>query len=345
MLKRHLERITLAPEGVVGGGGSSPSPSAPSAAPSGGQAGSEGTSGAPDSGAGGGSPSPAANPPEPSPAPTSPEPGTTEGGDGAFPDFGGFNTDEGADDDILPAAAAPASGDPAVPPAQPTPQVPAAEPSAPPPSAEPPAPTPQAPTGQQEPSPPPSPAEPGRIAEQLAANEANLIEHLAAGDFALSKEDLEALEADAPAAVPKLLARTFVRAQVGALRQMQQIVPAMIQGQMRVMRENWKNEQAFYKRWPDIDAVKHGPLVARYAQMYRQANPSAPMSQMIEELGPMVMVAGKITPAPTPVNGAPLAIRPPQPTPFKPAMGGPASPPQPQEVNEWAGMGQDDFPS
>ena len=84
--------------------------------------------------------------------------------------------------------------------------------------------------------------------------------------------------------------------------------------------------------------------------MYRQANPQATREQMIEELGPMVMIAAKVQPRPPGQQpnggaGAPMTRqatggRPP--SPFKPAMGGPAAPPTPADDNPWQGLAPSD---
>lgn len=173
----------------------------------------------------------------------------------------------------------------------------------------------------------------------IQAEEA-LTDHLAAQEFALSPQDLEALEADAPAHIPKLLAKAYFKSQVNLMQQMSRLVPQMVQRQLRVSESNRKNEDRFYSRWPDLDRTKHEPLVKKYATVYRQANPQATLEQMVEDLGPIVMMAGKVTPkAPAASNGN-GGVRPPQPTPFVPALGGPAAPPAVAEENPWAGMAQ-----
>lgn len=334
-MNKFQPQVLFAADGV--GGGGSPAPSSAPSAPSGGDAGSPSSS---EPSAASSTPSGEGAPVAPAPS-LAPTPGVDGSGNGDFPDFGAFSVDEGEDDDVLPAAPAKAAGQtpptekpPEAPPSQPT--VPPAEP----PKPQEPAPQPPPPTGQQEARPPLSPAEPAAIAESLVQNEAQLIDHLAQNDFKLSQEDIEALQDNASAYVPKLLARTFVRAQVGALRQMAQVVPAMVQTQMKVMRQNMQNEQAFYSRWPDIKPDKHGEIVSKYASLYRKANPSATREQMIEDLGPMIMMAAKIAPTPTHVApGQPQSqLRPPQPTPFKPAMPGVASTPAPVVDDPWAGM-------
>ena len=62
------------------------------------------------------------------------------------------------------------------------------------------------------------------------------------------------------------------------------------------MRQNDQNADKFYERWPMIKKSEHSELVNKYGVVYRQMHPSASLEQMIEDLGPMVMMAGRIAP-------------------------------------------------
>lgn len=274
--------------------------------------------------------------------------GSTHGTDGLFefPDDFTGRSDETPE---TPAAATPAAPTPPAP-AQPTPPAPA-QPGAeaqPPAQPEPPA-QPQPaeatpPPGPQEPSPPPSPAEPGRLAQSMVENEEFLIDQLATREFNLKPEEIEALNEDATAYVPKLLAKVHLKGQINMMRQLQQVVPAMVQAQMQVLRRNTQNEDQFFSRWPELDRVKHGDTVRNYARIWRQANPNASLNDMIEDLGPMVMMKAKVAPGSRPSQAGPQPAangRQPPPPPFKPALGGPATPPAPAEDDPWAGLGQD----
>jgi len=126
------------------------------------------------------------------------------------------------------------------------------------------------------------------------------------------------------------LARGYIESQYNLMRQLSQVVPAMIAKQTSITQRVQESEGRFYDRWKDagIEKSKHAELVAKYAKVYRQANPQATREQMIEDLGPMVIMAGKIQPSAPPTGGrgngsrAPAgATRPPQPPPFVPAIG------------------------
>jgi hypothetical protein len=172
-------------------------------------------------------------------------------------------------------------------------------------------------------------------------------------EFALSPEDIEAFNNDMTTALPKFAARVFLRAQASALNQMERVVPAIIERYMKVSAARENSSGKFYSRWPQIDRTKHGPVVDRMAQTFRQENPSATLDEMVEALGPYVMMAAKIPhqpgaapngnpqahPASSPM-AKPAGNKPPA-SPFVPAVGGPASPPQASDDSPWMGFGAD----
>jgi hypothetical protein len=130
----------------------------------------------------------------------------------------------------------------------------------------------------------------------LAANEDAAIQFTAENMFRLTPEEVEALETNMVEAVPKLMARAFVKSQLNALNQMARIVPAMIQRQTELVKQHTEAEGKFYQRWPDIKADQHRNLVLKYAAVYRQMHPNTTLEQMVEDLGPMVMMAAKVVP-------------------------------------------------
>jgi len=166
--------------------------------------------------------------------------------------------------------------------------------------------------------------------------------------FQLSREDVEALESNAVEVIPKLLARSFVRSQQMLLEQMGRTVPAMLGKQVNDLRQNAAGEQKFYTRWPQLRP--HADLVRRLSVTYRQMNKQATLDQMIEELGPIVMMTAKV-PMVAPAAGQPQnpmqpqparpanGVAPPQPSPFVPGMGGGGqSPQQAQELSDFESM-------
>lgn len=336
----------MAPDGSGGGGaepsgGGSASPTTAPSTPSGSDS-SPGTSSPSSSPSG----APSTQPASPaSPASAAPE---------QLPDdpFAGFGRDDDGDEPAIPSApkppvvAAPAPVvDPKAPPAVPQPPAPEAPPQAPQ--------QPQGQTGPQGASQPPipSPAEPQKMSQAILSNLEDFANHLAASpEFAMSEADIEAFNTDITKALPQFAARVYLRAQASALSQMERVVPAMVQRYMKVSAARESSQGEFYKRWPQIDQSKHGDVVNRMAQTYRQENPQASLAEMVEALGPYVMMAAKIphNPGAAP-NGnpqphvasspmRPVGNRPPA-SPFVPAVGGPASPPQATEENPWMGFG------
>lgn len=332
-----LSNVFRDADGPAGGGGApsgGSAPSAPASTPSGGA-----PSATPSS-----SPSWASPTPSPSPTPAGPEPL----GEDAFAGFGAEESDEPAPSiEVKPAVVDPKAPvvDPNAPPVAPQQPAQEAQPLVQPAQ-------PQQP-GPQEASQPqlPTPAEPAKMGQAILSNLEDFANHLAASpDFQMSEADIEAFNTDITTALPKFAARVFLRAQASALNQMERVVPAIIQRYMKVSEAREKSQGAFYKRWPMIDQAKHGSIVNRMAQTYRGENPKASLEEMVEALGPYVLMAAKIphqqgaaangNPQPHVASSPmrPVGNRPPA-SPFVPAVGGPASPPQASEENPWVGYG------
>lgn len=336
----------LAPEGVDGGGsaGSSPPSSSGSSSPA---PSPSGASSVPDSATVAPGTEPRPTMPGESRAPHTP----SSGGDSSdvmdFDSiFGDGSDNAGAPEGDAKAKPSAQAAPPAVEASVPPPVPPQAQPQATP------APSPQAATSQ----PPPSaqaegaasldPANPAAIAQALRDNEQAAIDHIAQTMFQLSREDVEALETNAVDVIPKLLARAVVRSQQMFLESMSRSVPAMMGRQVEALRRNAAGQNKFMARWPQLR--EHSELVNRLAITYRQMNPRASLDQMVEELGPIALMTAKLplqppgqpqNPVAQPGPAAANGVRPPQPSPFVPAMGGPGqSPNVGAEVPAWEAM-------
>src|SRR6266404_2884773 len=319
-------------------GGGSAAPSSPST-PSGGGDGGTVTAAPP---AGGGaeppsSPSPAPDSGAPPPAaPTPAAPATAPEPENPWASIG--STD---DLDYLALTTPPPTSEPApvVAPA-PTPGAPQPTVTQPTPAAQP------APTEPQPPAPQgtsaPSPSDPLSIATAIEANRDAVLAHLAQYRFALTEEDLNAIETDVGTAVPKLLAKVFLEGQVAMQKFLAQAVPGMIQKHTTVSRANDDAETKFFDAHKalglDRNNAQHRMAATRIATVYRQSNPSIPLEQLIQEVGPMVALAVKLgtipqqqTPPGQPKGG----------TPFRPAVnGGGGSSPAPAPDGVWDGLGR-----
>lgn len=346
-------RPVYAPDGAQSGATGSPdnaTASTPSGAPSTPTPSSPASS-SPPSGEGGGSPGGGTKTPSAAP----PAGGDSASGDDYFSAIFGGGDSAPISPPPSPAATTPAAASGTQPPAAAKPA--AAEPTAPP--AAPPAQTPAATTGEKpaaaspQPATPAAPAaerqidryDPGALSQHLRQNEAAAIQYVAENVFRLTPEEAEGLETDVMGTVPKLLAKAFVMSQQNVLTQLASIVPTMIQRQNEAMKRHGENEGKFYAAWPSIKQSEHGAIVTKYAAVYRQMHPEASLEQMIQDVGPMVMMAARIpatppttqtglTPAQTPVGAS--ALRPPQPSPFVPgSTGGPVSNGQTVEPEPW----------
>ena len=343
-----FRQVLMAPPDAPGAaGGSSTPPStggstgSPSAPPSGGAA----TSGTTPPGS---SVAPGVEPPPGAP-------GSTVGAEGAqeAPDFMSIFGEAPASPVETPPAIVPASTAapaaapaPAATPAAVEPPV-AAQPAGAGEGGQPPAGTPPA-SGQGAAAPVLDPYDPSGLATAILQNEQATIDHVAQTMFQLSQEDMQQLEADVGGTVPKLLAKAFVKTQVNSLMQLARIIPEMVKRSMENMKNHTQNEDSFYKAWPQIDRgnPQHVDLVKRYGITYRTMNPQVSKEQMIQDLGPLIMMAAKIpvgAPVATngtvpaqPQNGARSA--PHQPSPFTPALAGAAATVQPQELSEIEAM-------
>lgn len=332
----------MSPDGVEAGGSSSTPAAAP--ASSGDASGTESGASSPSS------PSPSASP-APSTPTTAPSKGPDSAAAGEAFDFETIFGD-GPEDSAAALAAEVPPAAPQVPPEVTAPQAPAApavagQPAAASPTA---APAPAAVQGAPDQSTPPAqespyidPYDPAALGDHLMRNEADATNLVAERLFQLSAEEKEALEADVIGTIPKLLAKVFVKSQQNVLTQLGRMIPVMTQRHLEGMRRNLTNEMQFYQRWPDIKSDLHGETVRKYAAVYRQMHPQATLGQMIEDLGPMVMMASKIVPsvsAPA-APGAPARAvngRSPPPSPFVPAGAGPATASRTVEQNAWEAM-------
>lgn len=317
-------RILLRLDGADAGGGGGSSSPAVSATPS-------GTSAAPAT------PDVSGSGSAPAEAPSTPDaPPAADLDASAFDGLGESEPDDSvpAVPEVVPppAVVAPAAA-PQVPPAPVAPAPAAVQPPA-------------QPTAPQAPVPPLSPAEPAKIAEQMAANEDALVAHIAQTQFALSPEDLEALETDVPNLLPKMMAKVYVKMTQNFLRQLETSVPAIVKRVNEVGTRNSTNENKFYDAWKEhgVDKAKHGEIVNKVAQVWRQLNPNASLDDMVKAIGPIVIQqAGIVKPAPSAPAAPSLAPGSTKISPFTPAGPGSASPiPSAPVADMWSGLGGSD---
>jgi len=186
-------------------------------------------------------------------------------------------------------------------------------------------------------------SDPWRIATGLEAHRAEVIAHLAGTKFALSEDEVKALDADPASAVPQLLSRVFLESQVSMQKFLAQAVPGMIKQYNTVTTANEGAEKKFFDSHKalDIKNPQHRATAVRIATLYRQANPGIPLDQLIAEVGPMVMASLRLNASATPTNGGKQPVIPRGGTGFRPAVnGGGGAPIATEPASEWGGLGQ-----
>lgn len=181
------------------------------------------------------------------------------------------------------------------------------------------------PSSPQETTPSLSPSDPDALARALIQHEAAAIEHLAESAFKFSPEELTALDTDVIGTLPKLMAKVMVKSQQMFMKNLSQIVPAMLDRHATTTAKSKENEDAFFSAWPQLDRTKHSDVVARFARVYRGANPTATREQMMQDVGLMVATHLKLPLQATP-NGNGTHVTPSvpaaprvQPSPWQPA--------------------------
>lgn len=326
-------------EGATDAGGASPGGSTSTSSPSSGDSGGSSTStpaaGQSDTSSGTppasvtGTQTPPTSAPSPSSSTSAASPPASSGFDfsSIFGELDGSAPAPATVPPTVPATAAPAA--PATPatPAQPAPPV-AQQPNAT--AAQPtqqttaPA---QSDTAGQPPAPRFDPTDPLSVASGLGQMRNEAIAHIAKTMFPLTEKDIEGLETNAGEVIPQLLARVFVAAQETYLQQLSRMIPAAFQRLNEKQTAFKKNEEAFFKAWPQLNVQTHGELIQRVGKVWRQQNPTATLEQAVKEIGPMVafmagvpLTASTQQPA-SPNNGVRHA---PQPA-FQPATSGVAS--------------------
>lgn len=254
---------------------------------------------------------------------------------------------------------------PAAPAAQSTSQTPAAPQAASPqppatPEAQPqpaPAPAPAVPQAQPQAQPPAAsnpqvgaqPSDPVEaVLAEMQTKEAELYNQILPA-FALSPELVAEMETDAVNAVPKVLAQTFMKSVSTSLKYMQQIVPHMIARAVAQRDASQAVERAFFGKFGQLNAEKHGADIVAFADMFRKQNPNISQEDLFARTGAAVMAMHGITPgtvasiAQQPGVVAVTPVNPQQPTPFVPAATGGAVVAKPQVADStgFLGMGRD----
>jgi hypothetical protein len=162
--------------------------------------------------------------------------------------------------------------------------------------------------------------------------------------FALSAEQVKALEENATEEVPKLLASTYMRSVNTALRYMKEFVPGMI---ARTIHENnaiKETNESFFGKYKQIDRNNPEQIAAikSYAAAFRSVNPQIAQDELFNLVATAVSAkfnlgAGTVQPNPNP-NPNPAPTKAPG---FVPAGPGVQVRTQPVDNGQYAGLGED----
>lgn len=184
------------------------------------------------------------------------------------------------------------------------------------------------------------------VLSALKEQEGKLLEDLSAG-FALSPEDVTALEVDAVVHTPKLLARTYLRSVETSLQYMKQLIPSMLKQGMTQMRTEMEAEQAFFSQFPSLKKETHGKDVTDFALAFRHTNPQITRDALMKAVGAAVMAkhgissaGGSLAPAAVAssgMNGAGVVKT----APFTPAPSGVVTHTQQVAPSPWEGLGHE----
>jgi hypothetical protein len=133
------------------------------------------------------------------------------------------------------------------------------------------------------------------IIDTMSGESANDIIDSITPAFALSDDQIAALEENAPAELPKLLAGAYLRAVTTSLQYMRQIVPQIIS---QVQSENTIQQQAeqeFFSTFKGLNRNQHGHDIVRYANAFAQNNPGLNRQQLFQLVGTAVMAKYGVT--------------------------------------------------
>lgn len=152
---------------------------------------------------------------------------------------------------------------------------------------------------------------------------------LAEHHYRLDEKDVEELNANPAAYIPKAMARVYMDSISAAFQQFTTYLPRMVQQVIEQREKYTQSERKFFEQWPDLET--HRDVVMRVGQAYRQQNPTATMDDFINEVGAQAMVAlrlvpqgGNLAPAQPNANGKTTKVD--ERKPFKPATEGSGAP-------------------
>jgi len=118
--------------------------------------------------------------------------------------------------------------------------------------------------------------------------------------YALTPEQVTALETEPATLLPKLAAQIHYRAHVAAYTGIMSQLPTIISQVLERQTAVQAAETSFFGRWSDLKKPEYASQVEASIRAYRAANPKAPMAEVIERAGLMAMLSLGLNPTPQP---------------------------------------------
>ena len=174
------------------------------------------------------------------------------------------------------------------------------------------------------------------LLQTLNENEPALVDAVAKQQFQLSDVEKEALETDAAAALPHILAKGYVKNLQSTVNVVKNLIPQMIQSEMVRHQSLVTVEQAFFTQYPQLDKITHGRDIVAVGQAMKARNPNMPPAELLHKIAAAVMGMHGIQ------RAAPQAPRGNGQVPFVPARSGPQTgATNLADISPFAGLGLD----
>lgn len=178
----------------------------------------------------------------------------------------------------------------------------------------------------------PQPTSPDRTAEYQRLREQALGQF--EQQYAFTPEDTRQLMVEPEKVLPRVFARLHADIVTSVMAGLAQQLPTIMQSTRSVENERTVFNREFFKAWPQLADKKYVADIQGTLQVQRQLNPNLPMSDVIRNVGAVVVVKNQI-PITSPTAASPAAPAGHQPVrPMNP--GGGAAVPRPASGGSWA---------
>lgn len=147
--------------------------------------------------------------------------------------------------------------------------------------------------------------------------------------YELTEEEADDFRVSPDKVLPKLAARLHYEITTAVFNSVLGSIPQQVAQTLAVQKAHTEAENAFYSKWPDLKDPKYQGTVINSIQAYKQANPRASLSEVMDRAGLMAMLSLGLTPRQMQQQ---MAAPPPMAKPVAPAGAGASSAPIPQRA-------------